>query len=241
MIIVSIEEADSTILVRFFFSRATRLPKVGSCDTPSYLRHYARFHDHNYQPNVNIMDLEDDAISVANSPAPLSSTSNLGGNITPGIPSTAITPTLPRFGSNIQGGPSLGDNNNGTRVSLSGGTAASGPSCSNNETDRICSNAINSHSFNHPIQSKLNYTCDKQVLWESAGAFFPRDNSLISRGNSHVSRVRGLVLRCLLFNPEVSCSNPWVCANFFTSIPKQTVLTFFGTMRLGFVRLFSAL
>ena len=72
--------------------------------------------------------------------------------------------------------------------------------------------------------------------------FFPRDNSLISRGNSHVSRVRGLVVRCLPFNPEVSCSNPWVCANFFTSIPKQKVLTFFGTMRLfGFVRLFSAL
>ena len=69
--------------------------------------------------------------------------------------------------------------------------------------------------------------------------FFPRDNSLISRGNSHVSRVRGLVVRCLPFNPEVSCSNPWVCANFFTSIPKQKVLTFFGTMRLfGFVRLF---
>ena len=69
--------------------------------------------------------------------------------------------------------------------------------------------------------------------------FFPRDNSLISRGNSHVSRVRGLVVRCLLFNPEVSCSNPWVCANFFSSIPKQKVLTFFGTMRLfGFVRLF---
>ena len=45
--------------------------------------------------------------------------------------------------------------------------------------------------------------------------FFPRDNSLISRGNSHVSRVRGLVVRCLLFNPEVSCSNPWVRANFF--------------------------
>ena len=57
------------------------------------------------------------------------------------------------------------------------------------------------------------YTCDKQVLWESAGAFSARQ--LISRGNSHVSRVRGLVVRCLLFNPEVSCSNPWVCANFF--------------------------
>ena len=77
------------------------------------------------------------------------------------------------------------------------------------------------------------------MLWESAGAFFSRDNSLISRGNSHVSRVRGLVVRCLLFNPEVSCSNPWVCANFLTSIPKQKVLTFFATMRLfGFVRLF---
>ena len=72
--------------------------------------------------------------------------------------------------------------------------------------------------------------------------FFPRDISLISRGNSHVSRVRGLVVRCLLFNPEVTCSNPWVCADFFASIPKQKVLTFFGTMRLfGFARLFSAL
>ena len=68
---------------------------------------------------------------------------------------------------------------------------------------------------------------------------FFRATTLISRGNSHVSRVRGLVVRCLLFNPEVSCSNPWVCANFLTSIPKQKVLTFFGTMRLfGFVRLF---
>ena len=47
--------------------------------------------------------------------------------------------------------------------------------------------------------------------------FFPRDNFLISRGNSHVSRVRGLVVRCLLFNPEVSCSNAWVCANFFNN------------------------
>ena len=61
------------------------------------------------------------------------------------------------------------------------------------------------------------------------GCFFFRATTLISRGNSHVSRVRGLVVRCLLFNPEVSCSNPWVCANFFTSTPKQKVLTFFGT------------
>ena len=71
------------------------------------------------------------------------------------------------------------------------------------------------------------------------GCFFSA-RQLISRGKSHISRVRGLVVRCLLFNPEVSCSNPWVCAYFFTSNPKQKVLTFFGTMRLfGFVRLFS--
>ena len=29
------------------------------------------------------------------------------------------------------------------------------------------------------------YTCDEQVLWESAGAFFPRDNSLVSDRKSH--------------------------------------------------------
>ena len=61
------------------------------------------------------------------------------------------------------------------------------------------------------------------------GCFFSA-RQLISRGKSHISRVRGLVVRCLLFNPEVSCSNPWVCAYFFTSVLKQKVLIFFGTM-----------
>ena len=51
------------------------------------------------------------------------------------------------------------------------------------------------------------------MLWESAGAFFSARQ--LSRFSPQVSRVRGLVVRCLLFNPEVSCSNPWVCANFF--------------------------
>ena len=70
--------------------------------------------------------------------------------------------------------------------------------------------------------------------------FFLRDNSLVSARNSHSSGVRDLVLRCLLFNPEGSCSNRCVCANFFTSIPKH-VSTFFGTMRLplfGVLKLF---
>ena len=77
--------------------------------------------------------------------------------------------------------------------------------------------------------------------------FFPRDNSLISRGNSHVSRVRGLVVRCLLFNPKVSCSNPWVCANFFYKYSEAEGSDFFRhyeTFRLcetffGFVSFFS--
>ena len=73
------------------------------------------------------------------------------------------------------------------------------------------------------------------------GCFFFRATTLSFHAASrHISRGRGLVVRCLLFNPEVSCSNPWVCAYFFTSFPKQKVLTFFGTIRLfGFVRLFS--
>ena len=70
--------------------------------------------------------------------------------------------------------------------------------------------------------------------------------TLISCGNSHVPRVRGLVVRCLLFNPEVSCSNPWVCANFFYKYSEAEGSDFFRhyeTFRLcetffGFVRLF---
>ena len=37
---------------------------------------------------------------------------------------------------------------------------------------------------------------------------FPRDNSFVSARKSHSSGVRGLVVRCLLFSPEGSCSNP---------------------------------
>ena len=32
------------------------------------------------------------------------------------------------------------------------------------------------------------YTCDKQVLWDSAGAFFPRDNSRFSPQVAKFSR-----------------------------------------------------
>ena len=96
--------------------------------------------------------------------------------------------------------------------------------------------------FNRIKQAHANYTCDKQVLWESAGAFFPRDNSLVSVRKSHSSGVRGLVVSCLPFNPEGSGSNPCVCANFFYKYPEAEVSHFFGTMRVnpffGFVRLF---
>ena len=62
---------------------------------------------------------------------------------------------------------------------------------------------------------------------------FFRATTLISRGKSHVSRVRGLVVRCLLFNPEVSCSNPWVCANFYKySEAEGSHFRHYGTFRL---------
>ena len=54
---------------------------------------------------------------------------------------------------------------------------------------------------------------------------------------SQNSAVRGLVVRCLLFNPECSCSNPCVCANFLNNC-FEADFHFFGTMRLppfGFV------
>ena len=79
------------------------------------------------------------------------------------------------------------------------------------------------------------YTCDKQVLWESAGAFFRA--TTVSARKSHSSGVRGLVVRCLLFNSEGSCSNPCLCANFFTSIPKQKVLIFLALRPLPPFRL----
>ena len=66
-----------------------------------------------------------------------------------------------------------------------------------------------------PSCGDINYTCDKQVLWERANFFFPGDNSLISDRKSHNSDFFGLVVRCLLFNPEAPGSNPCVCANFF--------------------------
>ena len=85
-----------------------------------------------------------------------------------------------------------------------------------------------------------NYTCDKQVLRESAGAFFPGDNYLVSARKSQNSAVRGLVVRCLLFNPECSCSNPCVCANFFYSCFEAGFHFFrnYETPPFGFVRLF---
>ena len=42
-------------------------------------------------------------------------------------------------------------------------------------------------------------TCDKQVLWESAGAFFPRDNSHSTRQVAHFTRSSG---KMLAFQPR---------------------------------------
>ena len=60
--------------------------------------------------------------------------------------------------------------------------------------------------------------------------FFPRDNSVISAGKSHSSGVRGLVVRCLLLNPEVSCSNRCVCLPFH--VRYDETLPIFGSVKL---------
>ena len=74
---------------------------------------------------------------------------------------------------------------------------------------------------------------------------FFRATTLVSADTSHNSAgVCGLVVRCLLFNPEASCSNHCVFVNFFTSRAdsKQPISIFFGLALpldfIGFVRLF---
>ena len=82
-------------------------------------------------------------------------------------------------------------------------------------------------TFSECVRNTLHYlfsfliTLAISKCYGKVRVLFFRATTLVSRGKSHYSRVRGLVVRCLLFNPEVSCSNRCVCANFFTSIPKQ--------------------
>ena len=72
--------------------------------------------------------------------------------------------------------------------------------------------------------------------------FFPSENSPVSARKSHSSGVLGLVVRYLLFNPEVLCSNRCVCANFFYTHSKEFPFPFFlhyeTSPFFGFVRLF---
>ena len=60
--------------------------------------------------------------------------------------------------------------------------------------------------------------------------FFPRDNSLVSDRKSHNSDYFGLVVRCLLFNPEGPGSNPCLCANFFLQNFQSRRFSLFSTI-----------
>ena len=82
------------------------------------------------------------------------------------------------------------------------------------------------------------YTCDKQVLWESAGGF-PRDNSRFSRQVAQFT-CSGSSDKIFAFQPRGFVFESVRMRYFFTSIPKQKgpISTFFGTMRFP---LFSAL
>ena len=89
------------------------------------------------------------------------------------------------------------------------------------------------------LNKYIYYTCDKQVLWESAGAFFSaRQLSDFTRQLARFTRSWSSG-KMLAFQPRGFVFEPVGMRYFFTSILRQKVLTFFGTMRLfGFVRLF---
>ena len=89
------------------------------------------------------------------------------------------------------------------------------------------------------LNKYIYYTCDKQVLWESAGAFFSaRQLSDFTRQLARFTRSWSSG-KMLAFQPRGFVFEPVGMRYFFTIIPRQKVLTFFGTMRLfGFVRLF---
>ena len=70
---------------------------------------------------------------------------------------------------------------------------------------------------------------------------FFRATTLVSARKSHSSGVRGLVVRCLLFNPEGSCSNPEYALIFLQVFRSRTFSLFrhYETPPFfGFVRLF---
>ena len=56
---------------------------------------------------------------------------------------------------------------------------------------------------------------------------FFRATTLVSTRKSHSSGVRGLVVRCLLFNPQGPCSNSGVWANFFLQVFRRRRLSLF--------------
>ena len=81
-------------------------------------------------------------------------------------------------------------------------------------------------SITHSNSSHI-FTLAISKCYGKVRVLFFRATILISRGKSHISRVRGLMVRCSLFNPEVSCSNPWVCAYFFYKFSESEGFHFF--------------
>merc|ERR1712226_1307905 len=74
-------------------AQVARLESRALCETPSYLRHYNRFNDHNYQPNVNVMDLD----NVVNLPVSVASSGQGGFAKT----SPAVSRSSSHINSNI--------------------------------------------------------------------------------------------------------------------------------------------
>ena len=84
-------------------------------------------------------------------------------------------------------------------------------------------------SFLIPLSKEI-FTLAISKCYGNVRIFFPGDNSLISDRKSHNSDFFGLVVRCLLFNPEGLGSNPCLCTIFFTSCAASNTCNCFETL-----------
>ena len=79
----------------------------------------------------------------------------------------------------------------------------------------VCTSSVRANNSTKALPLIITLAISK--CYGNVRIFFPGDNSLISDRKSHNSDFFGLVVRCLLFNPEGLGSNPCLCTIFFTS------------------------
>ena len=93
------------------------------------------------------------------------------------------------------------------------------------------------------MEPLIDYTCDKQVLWVSAGAFFSARQLSFQPASRAQFRRSCSSSKMFCFSTQSVRVRTRAYTLIFLQLSKQKVFTLFGTMRLpppfGFVRLFS--